>query len=149
MATSDFHAKDFTPTKFNTGLDKAAFCSQFCKFVESDFKETLFTKKFYTRLSMTFGHIAHYNREGFYDTWFSNEKQRLEFIQHTLHFHPFGDPAYTYCDAEGAIQEWLVDEQILYRVQIAHENIVETYERAPLAALKVKYEHKETQNDIP
>ena len=31
-------------------------------FIDSGFKQTLFTKKLYPRLSNTFGHIAHYNQ---------------------------------------------------------------------------------------
>jgi hypothetical protein len=39
---------------------KAEFANKLCKFIAADFKETLFTKTLYSRLSNTFGHIAHY-----------------------------------------------------------------------------------------
>lgn len=35
-------------------------------FIDSGFKQTLFTKKLYPELSNTFGHIAHYNQGGFW-----------------------------------------------------------------------------------
>ncbi len=51
---------DFVPTKFSTAADKAYFGNVFLNFIESEWRETLFTKAFYNRLSSTFGHIAHY-----------------------------------------------------------------------------------------
>ena len=64
-----FDPSEFTPTKWATTQDKATFAKQFVRFVESDFAAKHFTDKFYRRLSNTFGHIAHYNRGGFWDTF--------------------------------------------------------------------------------
>ena len=36
------------------------------------------------RLSNDFGHIAHYNQHQFYETWFTCDKDRLEFLKNTL-----------------------------------------------------------------
>jgi len=61
---------DFTATKWDTDEDKAKFANDLCRFVAADFKQTLFTEKMYRRLAMTFGHIAHFNRRGFFAEFF-------------------------------------------------------------------------------
>ena len=40
--------------------DKAEFGNTLLRFIESEWALALFTKSFYNRLSMCFGHIAHY-----------------------------------------------------------------------------------------
>jgi hypothetical protein len=60
MPKGPFLPSEFVPTKFSTAADKADFGNAFLHFIESEWKETLFTKTFYNRLSNTFGHIAHY-----------------------------------------------------------------------------------------
>ncbi len=71
MATSELVTEGFTPTKWDTAQDKSRFAKQFVRFVKSDFSERLFSQAFYKRLSLSFGHIAHFNRHGFYQTFFS------------------------------------------------------------------------------
>src|SRR5262249_861762 len=89
-----FTAEQFTPTKWDAGQTKANFARQFVKFVESDFDQRLFSQAFYRRLSMTFGHIAHFNRQGFFETFFSTTADKVRFLRMTL-VHPcFGDPAF-------------------------------------------------------
>jgi len=98
---------EYTPTKFDSAEDKAKFVAHFKRFVSKGMKETMFPKWFYTQLSMTFGHIAHYNKAGFYEEWFSSPERKRDFIQTTLNYYPIGDPACTYSDAERNIVEWL------------------------------------------
>lgn len=61
MAKKFFKASDFTDTPSAAKEAKVKFCEQFVRFVESDFAPSAFPKWFYQRLSMTFGHIAHYD----------------------------------------------------------------------------------------
>jgi hypothetical protein len=75
MPKGPFLPSEFVPTKFSTALDKADFGNAFLHFIESEWKETLFTKTFYNRLSNTFGHIAHFNRTTFYSTWFTRTRK--------------------------------------------------------------------------
>jgi hypothetical protein len=60
MSSKRFHAESFTPTKWTTAEQKATFANQLMAFISADFPESKFTKKFYNRLSQTFGMIAHY-----------------------------------------------------------------------------------------
>lgn len=106
-----FTAAQFTPTKWDTAEDKAKFANHFVRFVEGGFKESVFPKWFYRRLSMTFGHIAHYNKAGFYDQWFSTADRRIEFIENVRRSSIYGDPAWTYSDVEKVLQGWVRAKQ--------------------------------------
>ena len=129
----------FTPTQWDTAQDKAAFAKQFVRFLQSDFAAKHFTDKFYRRLSNTFGHIAHYNRGGFWDTFFTTTADKVRFLERTLQHPCYGDPAWTYSDVERALQGWLQVDGTLdrYRQRLAEET--EAAERAELVRLQRKY----------
>lgn len=136
-----FKVEQFTPTQWDTAEQKAKFANHFVRFVESGFKKSLFFDWFYKRLSMTFGFIAHYNREGFYDTWFLTFNSQLEFLKHIRNTNNglYGDVAFTYSDVERAITEWFGARLITeYEQKVAQRS--EAIERKELARLKVKYE---------
>ena len=95
-----------------------------------------FTDRFYRRLSNTFGNIAHYNRGGFWDEFFTTTADKVRFLEQTLQYPCYGDPAWTYSDVERALQAWLEAEGTLdqYRQKLAEET--EAAERAELARLQ-------------
>lgn len=103
-----FNEGQFAPTQWATAKDKADFANKFAAFVESNFDRSKFTREFYQRLSNCRGHIAHYNMGGFFATWFSTPAQKVEFVTRWLEQPIYGDPAWTFCDVERAIQAWLV-----------------------------------------
>ena len=103
-----FNASQFVPTQWESAEYKAKFANKFVKLVESNFDRSKFPEWFYRRLSQCFSHIAHYNIEGFYYTWFSDQGRKYNFILHTLSFPCYGDPGWTYSDVEKAIQAWLL-----------------------------------------
>jgi hypothetical protein len=138
MAT--FTAEQFTPTKRDNAQTKAKFARQFVKFVESDFDQRLFSQAFYRRLSITFGHIAHFNRQGFFETFFTTTADKVRFLRMTLAHPCFGDPAFTYSDVERALQGWLRESAILAKYEQRLADEMEAGERADLARLKAKYE---------
>ena len=135
-----FTAQQFTPTKWDDGQTKAIFARQFVKFVKSDFAQRLFSQAFYRRLSMTFGHIAHFNRQGFFETFFTTTQDKVRFFRMTLAHPCFGDPAFTYSDVERALQSWLRETEILAKYEQRFADEMEAGERAELARLKAKYE---------
>jgi hypothetical protein len=102
-----FKASQFIPTQWDTATTKAKFANQFMKFVKGGFQEKDFPKWFYSRLSNTFGHIAHYDQYGFYEHFFSGEEGKLAFLRHTQDWGCYGQPEFTYCDVEREIQKWL------------------------------------------
>ena len=100
-----FTADQFQGTKWSTAEDKAKFANHFIRFVEGGYKWTVFPNWFYTRLSNCFGHIAHYNRLGFYETFFLDNADIGRFKQMTMST-VYGDPTWTYSDVEMALQKY-------------------------------------------
>jgi hypothetical protein len=135
-----FDALQFVPTEFHTAEDKAKFANQFVKLVESDFSKNMFPKWFYTQLSMTFGHIAHYNQMGFYDEFFRDTKGKIDFLKITIYYPYSGDAAYTYSDVERVLAHWVLGERITEKYEGLLNREVELFERGELHRLKSKYE---------
>ena len=79
-----FTAADFAATKWDTGEVKAKFANDLCRFMAKDFKENLFTRALYQRLSMCWGHIAHYDREGFFSEFFRDLQGKVAFLEQIL-----------------------------------------------------------------
>lgn len=132
-------ADAFTPTKWDTSDKKAAFAKQFIRFVESDFARSKFPKAFYQRLSMTFGHVAHYNQHGFFEEFFTTTAGKVRFLRQTLAHPCWGDPAFTYSDVERALQAWLRASGVLSQFEQRLADETEAEDRAALARLQAKY----------
>lgn len=99
-----------SPTQWETVTSKVKFGNQFVKFFKSGFSRTQFPKWFYTRLSMCFGMIAHYDQNGFYKTFFTDDVDKADFVRQILNYPCYGSPAFTYSDIEKQIQQWLLKE---------------------------------------
>jgi hypothetical protein len=93
----------------------------------------------YNRLSMCFGHIAHYNRTGFYETWFTSDADRLRFLRHSLDWPCWGDPEFTFCDVERAIQQEIWKRNYLARYEIRAAEAERSQDIAILERLEAKY----------
>lgn len=104
----------YTATEHATVADKEKFEKHFKRFVESGFKDTLFPKWFYTRLSMCFGNIAHYDRNNFYEHFFTNAQDQAKFLKQCRSYNCPGDPAYTYSDVEKVLRDW-INNNFLFR----------------------------------
>ena len=135
-----FAASDFTPTGHADGEAKSKFANNLSRFISTDFRSTLFTKSLYTRLSMCFGHIAHYNRGQFYAGFFTDLRGKVAFLEQTLAWPCYGMPDYTFCDVERAIQTRLRRSEVLPYYRHLHAAEVESAERALLCELRAKYE---------
>ena len=135
-----FTDEDFTATKLDTTADKAWFANALCNFIASDCKRSLWTKRLYNRLSLGFGHIAHYSDAGFWDVFFTSTQGKLDFLGQTMSHRCFGDPAYTYSDVERAIRTRLKRSGIVSAYQALHAAEIENVERAMLARLSAKYQ---------
>jgi hypothetical protein len=139
--TVQFTTEQFTATPWASAADKARFANHFVRFVERDFRWTLFYDWFYRRLHTNlFGHIAHFNRGGFYATWFASPARQAEFLEHAVAAHAAGDPEHTWSDVAQALQKWIGDTGALDRARTAAAAALEAAERAELARLKAKYE---------
>ena len=138
-----------TKTQWASTDDKEKFINQFKRLVINDFKEKDFSESFYKRLSMTFRHIAHYDRGGFWSTWFSSRQRQAEFLKRVLRHRPNGSPEYTFCDAERAIQNWLTEHpNYLHRLNTIINEYTTKRELLLLKELKVKYETNGRENKM-
>jgi hypothetical protein len=96
----------FRDVKFMSVDDKRLVYQQWCRFLGAGMPWEKFTDRIYKHLSLHCGHIAHFNREGFYQTWFADGASRREFINlflsdSLLQSHRSGGPDYE--DNNGAM----------------------------------------------
>jgi hypothetical protein len=145
MPKGPFLPSDFVPTKFSTSADKADFGNTFLHFIESEWKETLLTKTFYNQLSNTFGHIAPYDRPTFYSTWFTNDADRLRFLEQALEWPCWGEAEFTFCDVERALQREIRKRNYVARYELKAAEAVHSAEMAILERLEAKYRPAPTQ----
>jgi hypothetical protein len=139
MPKGPFLPSEFVPTEFSTAKDKADFGNTFLYFIESEWARAAFTKSFYNRLSMCFGNIAHYDLANFYQTWFTSDADRLEFLRHTLSWPCWGDPEFTFCDVERAIQQEGRKRNYLARYELRAAEALHSREMTMLMQLEAKY----------
>ena len=134
-----FTAQQFTPSKFATAEEKANFANSLARFIDGAFQESKFTLPLYRRLSLTFGHIAHYNQAGFYDAQFADASHIARFLDGIASHPCYGDPAYTFSDVESALQAWVKSEGLAEKWhRIAHNEAVQR-DLATLARLRAQY----------
>ena len=91
-----FTASDFLPTKWSTADEKAQFGNTLLYFMLTGFLAGRFTEKLYTRLSMCYGHIAHFDRQGFSETWFDSPESIASFVNHLMQWPCHGDAGYPF-----------------------------------------------------
>lgn len=144
MQPKPFDAGQFTATEWDGAEQKAKFANHFARFVESDFNANLFHDWFYKRLSNCFfAHRAHFNRRGFYETWFADLPRRRDFLINALRHPCYGDPKFTYSDVERVLKAWIAESGLIEKYVAAITAATELRERADLARLKAKYEEPE------
>lgn len=130
---------DFTATKLNSPEDKAAFGNKLLTFIADDCPRTTFTKAFYQKLMNTFGHIAHYNIDGFYDVFFQGDRTKLEFLEQTLEFPCWGGPAYTFSDVERAVQARIRASDVVDVLKVRLADSTREAELRQFATLQAKF----------
>jgi hypothetical protein len=134
-----FIASDFQPTKWSTADEKADFGNTLLHFLLTGFLASRFTEKLYTRLSMCFGYIACFDRNGFAETWFDSPESIASFVNHLMQWPCHGDPGYTFSDVERAVQREVARFNLVARVNEAAASSIQLRELALLDALENKY----------
>ena len=140
LCSPPLEASTFIPTKWDTAEDKAWFGNSLLKFLAADCPLTGFTNRLYRRLSMTFGHIAHHDRLGFYQNFFEDNSGKIDFLRQTLRRPCYGDPHYTYSDLERAVIARLTASGLLHFYEARLHAANEQAEQAEFQRLKAKYE---------
>jgi hypothetical protein len=140
LRSPPFEPSTFTPTTFSTNEDKAWFGNTLLKFLANDSPQTGFTTRLYHRLSLTFGHIAYFDKCGFYETFFQDDSGKLDFLRQTIQWPFYGDPRHTISDVERAIAARVKMSGLIHFYEMRLNTAIEQAERANLAQLKAKYE---------
>lgn len=89
---------------------------------------------------MCFSPIAHYDRHGFWDHFFTSTEGRIDIIEQTLGGGGYGDPAWTYCDVELAVRRRVREAGVLEAYRQARSAEITGAERELLRRLKAQYE---------
>jgi hypothetical protein len=135
-----FTAAEFTPTQWDSAEDKAKFANALMKFIADEFPRRSFTKSLYQGLSNTFGHIAHHNLDSFYAVFFERDADKVVFLEQTLSWPHFGDPAFTFSDVERAVKRRLRAAKVIDIFRLLDADVTRRRELATLARLQEKYE---------
>jgi hypothetical protein len=68
-------------TRFMTAEEKGKVLKDWQRFIESDFSMAKFTKSLYDHLIQHCSFIAHYNRHGFYSSYFEDPEDTMRFLK--------------------------------------------------------------------
>ncbi len=136
-----FFIEDFTPTQWASAEEKAKTANKLTKFILDGFEQASFSKGMYQHLSNMFGHIAHYDINGFYSTWFADIKSCRDWAEHVTGswLSGIGDPRFTWSDVETALIQWIRDNQIAEQLNELYRLDIEQKELTLLNALQRKY----------
>jgi len=147
---SEFQLEDFTPTQWTTAEEKAKIANKLTRFILGGFQQASFARAMYHRLSNMFGHIAHYNLNGFYEVWFSDIKSCRDWVEHITGswFSGVGDPRFTWSDVEKVLIQWVKDNQIAEQLDELYRLDMEQKELALLNALQQKYALQESPPQV-
>ena len=139
LTTPAFEPDHFTATQWSTAEDKAKFANALMKFIAHEFPRQSFSKTLYQRLSNTFGHIAHTNQDGYYSAFFERDADKVVFLDQTLRWPCYGDPTYTFCDVERAVQRRLRAANVIEVFRMREADATRKRELDILARLQAKY----------
>ena len=71
---------EFKDAEFMTAHEKEMVLKQWKIFIQAGFQWKHFTERLYKHLSLHAAFIAHYNRSGFYNTYFTNPEDTIRFV---------------------------------------------------------------------
>ena len=144
---------EFTATEHDTAEEKAMAANALVRFIEAECPREKFTQRLYSHLHLhLFGHIAHFDRSGFWHVWFRDAAARVRFLENAL--APIiqapeygvsiavghqGDPAHCWSDVERWFAAWITTTGALDRARAERDHVFEQRERAELARLTAKY----------
>ena len=109
------NADQFTATQWQSKEDKRSWTIKFCRFIMGGCRPEKFSKQLYERLNGMFSHIAHYDRGGFANVWFSTSEARNQWLTYILERHMYGNPEWTWSDVEQVVQKWVREHEVELR----------------------------------
>ena len=139
LTTPPFEPRQFTATQWDSAEAKASFANALMTFIANEFPRQRFTNSLYQRLGNTFGHVAHYNIDGYYSVFFERDADKIVFLDQTLRWPSFGDPTCTFCDVERAVQRRLKAANVIDVFRLREADATRLRELETLARLQAKY----------
>jgi len=144
MSQKPFCAEQFTATQWDSARDKATWANAMAAWVARGFPVNGWRRGLYDPLHVhLYGHIAHYNQQGFYAEWFGDVHCQLRWLQFAASGGAFvggvGDPAFTWSDVELAWSTWVRESGLIDHYRQLCSLDIETQERTLLAQLQRKY----------
>ena len=91
---------NFKSVKFMTAKEKEAILRGWKRFIKSGFDQRFFTKRLYKHLTLHCSFIAHYDKAGFYSTYFHDPEDAVRFIRQF-------DKDFDYISAEYGTDIWV------------------------------------------
>jgi len=91
---------NFKTVKFMTAEEKEKVLKSWKRFIKSGFQEKSFTSRLYSHLTLHCSFIAHYDKAGFYSTYFTNPESAAKFIRQF-------DKDFDYISAEYGTDIWV------------------------------------------
>ena len=85
-----YTADQFTDVQFMTAVEKARVATMFERFLAADLHRDKFTRALYQHFHLHCGHIAHFDQNGFYETWFTHPSNRVDFLRQLADDHESG-----------------------------------------------------------
>lgn len=120
----------FKSTKFLSAEEKEAVLKDWRNFIKYGFKREYFTKRLYDHLHLHCSFIAHFNINGFYDSYFENPENTLKFLSQF-------DNDYGYRSIEYGTSYWFTHEDYHDLNSVIIESF-EPYKERIYAGLKHK-----------
>lgn len=119
-----YQADQFTDVKFMSAQDKARVATMFERFLADNMHRDKFTKALYEHFHLHCGHIAHYDRGGFYSEWFERPSSRVEFLRRLADDHESGRLYW------GAGEDYRDLGTVMYGLVAAHADRIFTLAKA-------------------
>lgn len=91
---------NFKSVKFMTAEEKEAILRGWKRFIKSGFDQRFFTKRLYKHLTLHCSFIAHYDKAGFYSTYFHHPEDAVRFIKQF-------DKDFDYISTEYGMDYWI------------------------------------------
>ena len=85
------------------------------------------------------GISRNYNRDGYYSVFFERDADKVVFLDQTLRWPCYGDPTYTFCDVERAVQRRLRAANVIEVFRMREADATRKRELDILARLQAKY----------
>lgn len=106
----------FKDAQFLTAKEKEKLVKNMKSFLKNDFSITTFTDALYKHFSLHCGFIAHYDRNGFWNTYFTSPEGKVRWAKAFCGYSEMGD----YTDVNKVLKEMIHEHMLLKMGSLRH-----------------------------